>query len=275
MNMFTPTSDEQTSNNLSFTKAIYLKNQTLAFKLENQGTIDDPNLLYTIFSYDSITEDVKSELIDRINFYMSLNDDLKTFYSHGMEDDAFKPVIQKLYGLHQVKFLTPFEAAGWAILSQRITMKVAHIMKEKLVKTVGDSITINGVDYWTFPSAAQIQNLGIEKLTTIIKNRRKSEYLFNVSRSFTDVKEEFLREAPIEEVKDWLLEIKGIGEWSAHLELIRGLGRMEEFSGKDHMFNKCARKIYGSKISDNDLKEIEKGYGNSMGYWAYYLRTEC
>lgn len=70
-------------------------------------------------------------------------------------------------------------------------------------------------------SADQIQNLGLEKLKSILKNSRKSEYLFNVSESFAEVDEDFLRKAPIE-VKNWLLNIKGIGEWSAHLELIRG-----------------------------------------------------
>ena len=44
--------------------------------------------------------------------------------------------------LHQVKFLTPFEAAGWAVLSQRISMKVAHNMKERLTHSVGDNIII-------------------------------------------------------------------------------------------------------------------------------------
>ncbi len=47
----------------------------------------------------------------------------------------------------------------------------------------------------------------------------------------------------LEEVKTWLLDIKGIGEWSAHLELIRGLGRMDELSGNDRMLIKCAQKV--------------------------------
>ena len=83
---------------------------------------------------------------------------------------AFKKVINKLYGLHQVKFLTPFEGAGWAVLSQRISMKAAHTIKERLIQSVGDKITLDDVDYWTFPSADQIQNLGLEKLTSILKN---------------------------------------------------------------------------------------------------------
>lgn len=112
MNMFTPTNGEQTFNDQSFTKALYLKDQTLAFKLEDQGTVEESVLLYTIFSGKTIEDDLKSELLDRIKFYLSLDDDLKPFYSHGLNDNAFKLVINKLYGLHQVKFLSPFEDAG-------------------------------------------------------------------------------------------------------------------------------------------------------------------
>jgi DNA-3-methyladenine glycosylase II len=275
INMFTPTSGEQTSKDQFLIKAIYLQNQTLAFKLEDHGTVEKPVLFYTIFSNKTINDDVKSELLDRIKFYLSIDDDLKPFYNHGLEDDSFKSVINKLYGLHQVKFLTPFEGAGWAVLSQRISMKAAHTIKERLIQSVGDKITIEDVDYWTFPSADQIQNLGLEKLTSILKNSRKSEYLFNVSKSFAEVDEQFLRKAPIEEVKNWLLNIKGIGEWSAHLELIRGLGRMEELSGNDRMHKKCAEKVYGTEIPESDLKRIEEGYEDYKGYWEYYLRSGC
>ena len=87
--------------------------------------------------HKNISESVKTELIDRIKFFLSLDDDLKSFYDYGMNDKAFKPVIKNLYGLHQVKFLTPFEAASWAILSQRISMKVAHNMKERITHVVG------------------------------------------------------------------------------------------------------------------------------------------
>lgn len=275
MNMFTPSNGEQILNEQSFTKAVYTKDQTLGFKLTDQGTVEKPVLSYTFFSDKTITDDIKSELLDRIKFYLSLDDDLKPFYSHGLDDNDFKSVINKLYGLHQVKFLTPFEGAGWAVLSQRISMKAAHTIKERLARSVGDKITIEGVDYWTFPSADQIQDLGLEKLTSILKNSRKSEYLFNVSESFAEVDENFLRKAPIEEVKNWLLNIKGIGEWSAHLELIRGLGRMDELSGSDRMLIKCAEKVYGSKITELDLKKIEEGYEDYKGYWEYYLRTVC
>ena len=136
MNMFTPTSGEQTLKDLSFTKAVYIEDQTMAFRLESNGTVEEPVLLYTLFSNESITEHIESELLSRIKFFLSLEDDLKPFYNRGIKDKRFKQVIKKLYGLHQVKFLTPFEAACWAVLAQRISMKVAHSMKERLTQTV-------------------------------------------------------------------------------------------------------------------------------------------
>ncbi|HML04207.1 MAG TPA: DNA-3-methyladenine glycosylase [Methanobacterium sp.] len=273
--MFTPTEGEQTISDLSFTKAIYLEDQTLAFKLEDYGTIEKPILSYTLYSEDKISDKIKNELLDRIKFYLSLEDDLTQFYEIGREDPDFSTVLEDLYGLHQVKFLTPFEAAAWAVLSQRISMKAAHTLKNRITENVGDHIQIEGFDYWTFPDAHQINDLGLEKLQSLIKNRRKSEYLIAVADAFQNVDESFLRNTPIKEVKEWLTDIKGIGEWSAHLELIRGLGRMEGIPEHDMKLSSCFKKVYGSEATEEYLQKIADSYGEFKGYWTYYLRTGC
>jgi DNA-3-methyladenine glycosylase II len=121
-----------------------------------------------------------------------------------------------------------------------------------------------------------VKNLGAEKLQSIIKNKRKSEYLIAVADAFNEVNENFLIKAPIDEVKNWLLNIKGIGEYSAHLELVRALGRMEELSAHhDKMLMICAKKIYGPHINEENLDKIADSYGKFKGYWSYYLRTAC
>ncbi|HTX61334.1 MAG TPA: hypothetical protein VMC48_03420 [Methanobacterium sp.] len=272
INRFTPAADEQTVHIKSFTKAVYLEDQVLAFKIEDRGQVEEPELYYTFYSEDEINKKIKTELEDRISFYLSLDDDLNPFYAIGNEDKKFNQIIRKLYGLHQVKFLTPFEAASWAVLSQRISMKAAHTMKNNITRDVGDHIEVDGKDYWTFPDASQIKKLGVEKLHSIIKNQRKTEYLTRVAEAFDQVDEKFLREEDIEEVKEWLINIKGIGEWSAHLELIRGLGRMDDKPQHDRTLAKCFRQIYGS---DENYEETLERYGNYKGYWAYYMRTTC
>jgi len=273
IDMFLPSENEYLIEDLSLTKAIHLDGQTVAFKLRSVGTVEKPVLNYEFYGY-KLDNKLQTDLVDRINFFLSLDDDLKPFYQYASHDESFNKVLDESYGLHQVKFLTPFEAAGWAVLSQRIPMKVANKMKENLTKSVGNKINLDGQDYWAFPSPDQILDLDIDYIISIIKNKRKSAYLINVAEAFGSVDEQFLRNGPLDEVKSWLLDIKGIGEWSAHLELIRGLGRMED-SLDDRMLGRCVQKIYGSEITPEELKKISEGYKDFVGYWEYYLRTGC
>jgi DNA-3-methyladenine glycosylase II len=251
--------------------AVQLKN-TVGFKVESTGTVDDPVLHYQLFS-EQLDKNTINKVIDRITFFLSLNDDLKPFYQIAKSDDVFKEILDDLYGLHQVKFLTPFEAVGWAILSQRISMNVSRKMKEKLTEYVGNNIEFEGHNFQAFPSPDQVKNMDLDEVISIIKNKRKSEYLLNAAEAFSSVDEKFLRTGPLEDVKNWLIDIKGVGEWSAHLELIRGLGRMEDYT-QDRMLRGCVEKHYGSTTS-KELNEIIKNYKEFPGYWEYYLRSGC
>ncbi len=251
--------------------AVQIKN-TVGFKVESTGTVDDPVLHYQLFS-EELDKNTVNKVIDRITFFLSLNDDLKPFYQIARSDDIFKEILDDLYGLHQVKFLTPFEAVGWAILSQRISMNVSKKMKEKLTEYVGNNIEFEGHNFQAFPSPDQVKNMDLDEVISIIKNKRKSEYLLNAAEAFSSVDEKFLRTGPLEDVKNWLMDIKGVGEWSAHLELIRGLGRMEDYT-QDRMLRGCVEKHYGS-TSSKELNEIIKNYKEFPGYWEYYLRSGC
>jgi len=251
--------------------AVQLKN-TVGFKIESTGTVEDPVLQYQLFS-EQLDKNTVDKVIDRMTFFLSLDDDLKPFYKLARSDDVFKEILDDLHGLHQVKFLTPFEAVGWAILSQRISMNVSSKMKEKLTTYVGNNIEFEGHTFQAFPSPDQVKNMDLDELISIIKNKRKSEYLLNAAEAFSSVDEKFLRTGPLEDVKNWLMDIKGVGEWSAHLELIRGLGRMEDYT-QDRMLRGCFEKHYGSTAS-NELDEIIKKYKEFPGYWEYYLRSGC
>jgi DNA-3-methyladenine glycosylase II len=272
---FTPAGGEQNISGLYLTKAIHLENQTFGFKLEGKGTFEEPVLSYTLFSKDKLKSQTKSELLDRISFFLSLEDDLKSFYATGEKDAVFAPIVKGFYGLHQVKFLTPFEAAAWSVSSQRISKKVAHVMKNRLVGLLGNNIKIDGADYLAFPSPNQVKDLDSEKLISVLKNERKAEYLMAVAEAFSQVNEEFLRKGNIDEVRNWLMDIRGIGVWSAHLILIRGLGRMEVLPENDEALFECAKEFYGQEVTKEELRKIGNKYREFKGYWAYYLRFFC
>ncbi len=275
LGVFMPTKQEQTISSHTLTKAISIDGQTIVFQLISIGTTENPQLEYTLFSTQPITEETQNAVVERMTFFLSLEDDLQPFYRIGQEDADFSPIIELLYGYHQVKFLTPFENACWAVLTQRNPMKIAQKTKQVLIEKYGNHLDVNENVYWAFPEPIQIVVADESELLKVIRNDQRTEYLIATARAFSEVNEEFLKIAPDEEVEAWLRNIKGIGEWSATFIMVRGLGRMERIPLTETRLLEAASKVYGhgEELSRDDLKCLAERYGSWQGYWAHYLRV--
>jgi DNA-3-methyladenine glycosylase II len=275
LGVFMPTKEEQTISSHTLTKAISIDGQTIVFQLVSIGTTENPQLAYTLFSTQPINEETGNAVVERMTFFLSLKDDLQPFYRIGREDVDFAPIIEHLYGYHQVKFLTPFENACWAVLTQRNPMKIAQKTKQALIEKYGSSLEVNGSVYWAFPEPMQIAIVDESELLKVIRNDRRSENMIAIARAFSEVNEEFLRTAPDEEVEVWLRNIMGIGEWSATFIMVRGLGRMERIPLTETRLLEASSKVYGhgEELSREELKRLAERYGPWQGYWAHYLRV--
>jgi DNA-3-methyladenine glycosylase II len=232
-------------------------------------------LEYTLFSVKPFSQAMENAVVERITFFLSLKDDLQPFYRLGRADPDFAPIIEHLYGYHQVKFLTPFENACWAVLTQRNPMKIAQQTKQALVEKYGSSLEVSGSVYWAFPEPKQIAVVDESELLKLIRNDRRTEYLVAVARAFSEADEEFLKTASDEAVEAWLRNIKGIGEWSATFIMVRGLGRMERVPLTEARLFEAASRVYGhgEELSRVDLMRLADKYGPWQGYWAHYIRV--
>jgi len=275
LGVFMPTKREQIISPDTLTKAISIDGQTIVFQLNSIGTIENPQLEYTLFSAQPITEETQKAVVERMTFFLSLKDDLRPFYRISHEDPYFDPIMDHLYGYHQVKFLTPFENACWAVLTQRNPMKIAQKTKQALIEKYGNHLEVHENVYWAFPEPIQIAVADYGEILKIIRNDRRTEYLIATARAFSEVDEEFLKTAPDEEIEAWLRNIKGIGEWSATFIMVRGLGRMEYIPLTETRLLEAASKVYGlaEELSREDLKRLAERYGPWQGYWAHYLRV--
>lgn len=277
---FPPMLGEQSLTARKLAKMISIQAQPVLFELQSTGSVDTPQLQVHLYSTSPIEGKTQRLVEDRIRFFLSLDDPLADFYALARADEPFWAIVQGVYGLHQVKFLTPFEIAVWAVLTQRLPMAIARNLKQGLKAAYGSCMEINGVVHTAFPEPAQLINASPEELSMIIKNERKVEYLMAVTRAFYQVDEQFLRSGPYQAVADWLLNIKGIGDWSAHFILIRGLGRVERLSLTPNTVHEKAlveavTRVYspGKSVEGDDILRLAERYGDWQGYWAYYLRA--
>ena len=272
---FGPTAGEQALAIDSVTKALTLQGRAVVFQVRSTGTIEQPALAYTLFSEQPLSEAEQAAVADRIGFFLSIDDDVQPFYAIGRGDPHFALVIERLYGLHQPKFLTPFEIACWAVLAQRIPWRVAHTVKMALVDRRGTNMLLPDGPYAAFPEPEQFAAATSKELASIVRNERKVEYLQAVTRFFLEADEQFLRYGTYDEVAARIRAIRGIGEWSSYFILLRGLGRMERVSAVDRELAKAASSIYnnGQSLTIPEMHSLLDRYGTTQGYWAFYIRN--
>ena len=275
LGVFQPTAGEQSLAERALAKAVRIDGQTIVFRVTSSGEVEAPRVNYTLFSDHPIAADTARAAADRVAFFLSLEDDLRPFYALGRDDPAFAPIVDRLYGYHQVKFLTPFENACWAILSQRNTMPIARRLKQALAERFGAHLEVDGVRYEAFPEATRLAEADPADLLAILPTLRRDEYLAAVARAFSVADEAWLRSAPYAEVAAWLRAIDGIGPWSASFVLLRGLGRTEQLPVGEKRLAAAAGKLYngGPPLSDAALGRLAERYGPWQGYWAHYVRV--
>lgn len=272
---FTPTADEQRLTDDTLTRAIALNGRAVVFSVRSAGTVAQPRLAYTLASATPLSEGERATLRDRISFALSLDDDLGAFYQRAQGDTALEPVVARLYGLHQPKFLTPFELACWAILTQRTPIPIARQIKQRLVARYGVELAVDGFSYRAFPEVATLASADPAELADLVRNARKANYLLAVIQFFDEVDEGWLRSAPVDEVQARLRGVRGIGEWSAMFLLVRGLGRMDAMPSSDGELQRATARLYnaGQPLPADAFARLLERYGDTRGYWMFYCRN--
>ncbi len=206
-----------------------------------------------------------AEVARRASDFISARDDLAPFYVAAAGDPAFRPYVAALHGLHQVRFMTLEEISVYAVMMQRAPIAVAATLRKRFLDRFG--LRARG-GLRAFPSFARLVELDGDSIGEAIGNRRKGPQIATVVRGVAAIGEARLRSAPYAEAKELLLDVPGIGPFSAGAILLRGLGRMDELP--EPMFHELGREIYGARF---DAHATLRRYGAHIGYWSFYAKT--
>jgi len=70
-----------------------------------------------------------------------------------------------------------------------------------------------------------------------------------------------------------LLEIRGVGVWTAELAVLRGLGRFDAMPADDLGLRRIISQFYceNKKINAQEARDIAQSWGRWPGLAAYYL----
>lgn len=263
---FAPAQGEQTTDG-ELRRATRVGGQTVGFVVRQDGA----ELEVTLHPERPLSPQDEAALRARIAFFLATEVDLRPFYALPEQDQAFRPVIQAIHGFHQPRFLAPFEAACWAVITQRLPGTQARRIKRALSERCGEPW--EGLP--AFPEPTDLAGLSEADLHGILLTERKARAVAGLALAFQGVTTAELVSRPYQEVRAWLLGLYGIGPWSALFIMLRGLGRVERLDLDGPLLNelqKAAQPVYGDR-TPAELRRMAERYGDQQGQWAIYLRS--
>lgn len=151
------------------------------------------------------------------------------------------PLLRSQQGLHVPAAPTAWEALTWAVTGQQISVAAAVALRRRLIRAAGTPLAPDGhgdagaAGLWTYPSAAQVAQLGPDGLRAAGYSQSKIRALLALAAEVDNGAlplEDWvqasdagtMRAADVDTAMQQLLAVPGIGPWTVHYTLLRGLG---------------------------------------------------
>ncbi len=217
-----------------------------------------------------LTSEEQTTLVSYVWEVFDLGRDLQPFYEHMEQDPILDSLCQAFYGLRLIGIPELFEALSWSIIGQQINLTFAYKLKQRLVRTVGEKFHFEGQDYFLFPSAGKVAEMSAGDFVNWQFSASKAQYLVGIAKAIhaDSISKDSLLEMTDDESLATLLELKGIGPWSAHYVMMKCLRRTDAYPVEDVGLHN-AIKVSFSNIVKPTKAELD-AFGRRWHPWQAY-----
>ncbi|MGW6215039.1 DNA-3-methyladenine glycosylase family protein [Streptomyces sp. NPDC055109] len=180
---------------------------------------------------------------DQVARFLSLDVDARGWPAVGDRDPVIGRIRASRPGLRPCGFHSPYEAAAWAVLTQRTGRTTARGTRADIVARLGDG--------GAFPSPERLLRLDVELPW------RKTEYLHAVAAAALDGELDGaeLRALEPEEAMRRVRQVKGLGVFAAELVVVRGAGHPDVLPTQERRLAAEIEDQYGPGRDPADIAE--------------------
>jgi len=190
--------------------------------------------------------------------FLSLDIDASEWPEVGRRDPVIADAQRQLPGLRPCGFYSPYEAAAWAVLSQRIQMTQAARLSTAITEEHGQ----DGV----FPTPEVLQGLALDL------PGRKLEYLHAVAEAALagQLDGAYLRSLSPDAALEHVQQVRGLGPFAAELVVIRGANFTDVLPKSESRLTAEIASKYGP---DRDIDEVTAVWSPFRSWAGVHLRA--
>ncbi|MHB8894409.1 MAG: DNA-3-methyladenine glycosylase family protein [Candidatus Geothermincolia bacterium] len=260
----------------TFRQAIRVNGTPAIVRIRSAGTVEAPVVKVEIRAGRGLTRSELETARRLIARMFNLDMDLKPFYRAARADPVMSRFVKTLCGLKSPTTPTVFEALVDSIIEQQISLIAAQAMQNRLIRKFGEKVELDGETCFLFPTPERLAAAGIAELKSCGLSGRKAEYIKSIAAMVASGEldlDKFEGYKDIGEIRDELTSIRGIGNWTAEMTMIRGLHKMDSFPADDIGLQAKMTHYYGKqgRATSDDLRRIAENWGEYRGLGGYYM----
>ncbi len=168
-------------------------------------------------------------------------------------DEIVSRLVDRYPGLRPPLQSDPFQSLITSITAQQVNLTWATTTRSRLIEAYGTPHVLFGTTVWEFPDPKRLAAVDPTSLRDLQFTTRKSEYIVGVAQAAAAGALDGLQELGNEEAIRKLVELRGIGRWSAEWLLARCLARPDVIAAGDLGVRKAVS--YNYRNSDELLSE--------------------
>ncbi len=253
-----------------------IQGKILGFKLENRGTIKNPEIKVSLFSKNSLAPETKQKAIEKISYQFGFNEDLREFYEKFKRDKVLAPFFKRFLGMR----VNSGEVGLYTMLMVYIVLQNATVrrtvqMMNALLGKYGKKVGFDKKEIYVFWTPEILDRASEEDLRNL-KVGYRAKFLKRISSDFVQgkINEEAIKGLPKKEAQKELLKLYGIGPASVGYLLFEVCHHYDVFEIIPPWEQKIlSRLIYNKSLvpTKKILKDIENRWDGWKRLAIHYI----
>lgn len=217
----------------TYERVLAVEGKPVLVRVTQSGSASTPQVEVTA-SATHLPSAVKATATTALERLLGLRADLRSFYRLAAEHRRLHELTSRFRGLKPPRFPTVWEGLVNGIACQQFSLTVGILLLNRLAALCGLPFGDGAIRH-AFPRPEELARAAPESLRSQGFNTAKTRELIGLGKAITSGQLDLnaLEALDNQEATARLLELPGVGRWTAEYVLLRGLGRVDVFPGDD------------------------------------------